>query len=128
MDISSPGHFSTCMFWPWGHTGTWTFRLHGHFDRTFQHRDILAQGIFGAMDISAWDISVSEQFSTWIFWHLAKQYGRFGTCRNVHGAEKSLCQKVPMPKSFCTKMSTEMKCPCAGTLTEPNRGQSKMSR
>jgi hypothetical protein len=26
-------------------------------------------------------------------------------CRNIHGNEKSLCQKLPVPKSPCTKMS-----------------------
>ena len=79
-DISSPGHFGTCMFRPCGRTGTWTFCLHGHFDtRTFRHGDILAQGIFSTMDISARDILAPEHFGTWIFGHLAKQYGRFGT-------------------------------------------------
>ena len=29
MDISSPGHFGTCMFQPCGRTSTWTFRLRG---------------------------------------------------------------------------------------------------
>ena len=59
---------------------------------TFWHGEFLAQRIFGTMDIKARDISAPEHFGTWIFWHLAKQYGCFATdilapvllCRNVH--------------------------------------------
>ena len=43
--------------------------LDGHFNTgTFQHGDI-----------SARDISAPEHFGTWIFWHLAKEYGHFDT-------------------------------------------------
>jgi hypothetical protein len=52
----------------------WTFR-----HKNFSQGDILAQGFFGTMDVLARDISALEHFGTWIFWHLAKQYGRFGT-------------------------------------------------
>ena len=56
---------------------------HGHSvsmndTRNFRHWDILAEEIFGAMDVSARDILAPEHFGTWIFWHLAKQYGHFG--------------------------------------------------
>ena len=51
-----------------GHTGTWTFCLHGRLNkRMFWHGDILAQGIFGTMDILARDILAPEHFGTWIF-------------------------------------------------------------
>ena len=74
MDISSQGHFSMCMFRHCGHTGTWTFCLHGHFNtRTFRHWDILEEGSFGAMDILAQDILAPDHFGTWMGWHLAKQ-------------------------------------------------------
>ena len=45
--------------------------------RHFGSWDILAEGIFGGMDILAWDITATKHFSTWIFWNLAKQYGHF---------------------------------------------------
>ena len=136
-----------CMFWSCEQTGTWTFHLHGRFDtRTFQHGGILAQGIFGAMDVSARDILASKCFGTLIFWHLAKQFGHFlhrhfGTCatvpkcpcaemsphQNVHGAKKFLCRKVSVPKSPCNETSTEMKCPCAKTNTGPQPACAEMS-
>jgi hypothetical protein len=96
MNISSPRHFGRCMFRPCEH---------GHF----VSMDVSTQGLFGT------DISAPEHFGTWIFWHLAKQYGHFSPdifapahlrycakcpcaemspCRNLHGAEKSLWQKV----------------------------------
>ena len=102
-DISSTGYFGRCMFRPCRHTGTWTFHRHGHFDtRTFQHEDILAKGIFNAMDISAWDISATEHFSIWIFWHLEKQYKRFSTDTS---APVLLCQNVHVPKCPRAEMS-----------------------
>ena len=140
-DISSPGNFDTCMFRSCRRTGTWTFHLHGRFDtRTFRHGDILAQGIFVTMDRHG------------IFWHLnILTHGYFGTlksnmdvleqtfrhlcycaemspCRNVHGAKKSLCWKVPMLKSPCTETPTETKCPCAGTPPGPKCARAEMSQ
>ena len=98
-DISSTGHFGACKFGPCGHTGTWTFHLHGCFDaRTFRHRDILTQGIFGTMDISPWDILAPEDFRTWMFFRLGKQYGHFG--RDIV-APVRLCRNANVPKFSC---------------------------
>ena len=130
MDISSPGHFGTCMFQPCGRTSTWTFHLCGRFGtRTFWHGDFLAQRFFGTMDVSA-----RRHFGTWTFrhsstgaemsillWKVPKYPGaemfrcRNIPCQKVHGAANSLCQNVPMPKSPCVETSREMKCPSAGT-------------
>ena len=82
-DISSPGHFCTCMFQPYRLTGTWTF----------QHKDFWAWGRFGTKNF--WHHGC---FGTWIFWHLAKQYGRFGT--DIL-APVLLYQNFHVPKSPC---------------------------
>ena len=107
-DISSPGHFGTCTFWPCRCTHTWTFHLHGHFNaRTFWHGDILAQGIF--IDIVHWiTSSVHGGFGADVSAHVL-------LCWNVHVpkclhaktsiAKKSLCRKGPVPKSPCTEKS-----------------------
>ena len=96
------------------------------------------------MNILAQDILAPEHFSTWIFWHLAKQYGRFGTdilapvllCRNVHvlkcpRAEMFLCRKFLVPKSPCARKSPcwnvpVLKCPSAGTSAAWNGACAKM--
>ena len=107
-DISSPGHFSTCMFRPCRRTGTWTFHLHGRFDtRTFRHGDILAQGIFVTMDRHG------------IFWHLnILTHGYFGTLKSnmdvleqtfrhlCYFAEMSMCRNAPVPKCSCAENSS----------------------
>ena len=48
-------------------------------------------------------------------------------CWNVHGAENSFCQNVPVPKSPCVKMSMETKCPCAGMSAGPKHARAEMS-
>ena len=105
-DISSTGHFGTWKVGPCGYTGTCTFHLNGCFDtRTFWHRDILAQVIFGTMDVSARDISAPEDFRTWMFCRLWNQYGHFGTlCQRVHGVKTYLCWKISVAKCPYTKM------------------------
>ena len=83
----------------------WTFR-----HKNFSQGDILAQGFFGTMDVLARDISALEHFGTWIFWHLAKQYGRFGTdilppvllCWNVNVPK---CPRAMVTKNPCAKKS-----------------------
>ena len=111
------------------HVHVSALRMYQHIDIlsqwTFWHGVILAQGIFGTMDVSAWDILAPEHFGTcmdilvpckaiWTFWH--RHFGTCATmpecscvemspCRNVHGAKKSLCQNVPVPKSPRTKTS-----------------------
>ena len=103
---------------------------------------ILGQGIFGTT--LARNMLGPENFGTWIFWHLAKQYGRFGTdisapvllCRNVHvpkspRAEMFLCQKFLGPKSPCAEKSPcrnvpVLKCPSAGTSAAPNGARAEM--
>ena len=95
---------------------------HGHFGtRNFLHHGCLAR-----------DMSAPEHFGTWIFWHLAKQYGHFGTdilapWHLCYCAKMSFFQNVPTPKSPCTKTSMEKICPCAGTPTEPECPGDEMS-
>ena len=91
------------------------------------------------MDILARDIWAPEHLGTWIFWHLAKQYGRFGTdisapvllYQNVHVpkcpcAKMFLCQNVPVPKIPCAEKSPCQNFPVlklypsARTSTAPN--------
>ena len=99
------GHFGTCKFQPCGRTCTWKFRFHGRFDtRTFRHREILVQWIFGTMNVSARDISATEHFGTWMFWHLGKQNGHFSTCATV------------------------LKCPCNETSAGPKHARAEMSQ
>ena len=87
------GHFITGAFW---HVHVSALQTYQHMDIlspwTFRRKDFFAWGHFGTMGVSAQDISAPEHLGTWIFWHLAKQYGHFGTdiwapvllCRNVH--------------------------------------------
>jgi hypothetical protein len=67
---------------------------HGHFISM----DVLTQGIFGTMEISPWDISAPEDFRTWMFFCLGKQYGHFG--RDIV-APVRLCQNDNVPKFSC---------------------------
>ena len=67
-------HFSTCTVWPCRCSSRWTF----------QHRNILAWGLFGTGNFCFRNfrhIDISEYLGTWTFrhmdfWHLAKQYGQ----------------------------------------------------
>ena len=115
MDVLTQGHFGMGTFWNKEFLAPWTF-WHG----IFRHLNILAHGYFGTLqsniDISAqtcWHLSYCAKMSMW---------------RNVHGAEKSLCPKVPVLKSPCTETSTETKCPCAVTPTWPKRAYAEMSQ
>ena len=101
-NFSSREHFGTRIVWCCGCSNRWTF----------QHGEFSAWGIFWHEEFLA-----LEHFSTWLFWHLAKQYGHSSTdisgpvllCRNVHvpkypSAENSSCRKGLMPKSPHVKM------------------------
>ena len=121
----------------------------------FHHGNILAHAPLGAVDVPAdghfntgtfqrGDISAPEHFGTWIFGHLSKQYGRFGTdisapmllCRNVHvpkcpRAEMFLCRKFLVPKSphakkFPCRNVPVLKCPSAETSAAPNGAHAEM--
>ena len=144
------GCFITRTFW---HVHHWALKRLWQLDistrerfamGTFQHGKFSAQGIFTAVDISAQDILAPENLGTWIFWHLAKQYGRFGTdilapvllCRNVHvpkcpRAELFLCRTFLLPKIPRAKKSpclnvTVLKRPSAGRSAAPNGARAEM--
>ena len=93
---------------------------------------------FRTMDISAWDISAPEHFSTdilapfkaiWTF-----QHRNFGTCATVlicPHAEMFLCQKFLMLGIPCAEKSPcrnvlVLKCPSAGPSAAPNGACAKM--
>jgi hypothetical protein len=89
------------------------------------------------MDVLAWNISATEHFGTWIFWHLAKaiwtfrhrHFGTFATvpkcpcakkslyqivngdemfmCRNNYRAETCICQNVQVMKYLCRNVSSQ---------------------
>ena len=66
---------------------------------TFWHRKFWAR-----------DILEPEHFGTWIFWHLAKQYGTdilgpVVLCQNVPVPKIPSYQKVPMMKCFRFEIS-----------------------
>ena len=111
----------------------------------FRHGEFSARGIFCTWSFRHRDISAPEPFGTWIFWHLANQYGRFGTdilalvllCRNVHmpkcsHSEMFLCRKilvtkiphvemlpcwnVHLPESLQCRMVHMPKCSCDETF------------
>ena len=118
--------------------------MHRSALRTFRQMDISTLERFGMGNFRHGEFSAPEHFGTWIFWHLAKQYGRFGTdisapvllCRNVHvpkcpRAEMFLCQKFLGPKSPCAEKSPcrnvpVLKCPSAGTSAAPNGARAEM--
>ena len=131
MNISSPWHFGRSMFRPCGHTGTWTFCLHGRFNsRTFRHRDILALGIFGTMDVSAQifqhlNISAHGYFGTlWTYGHFSADiFAPLLLCRNVHVLKCPHAETSMVPKNPCDKKS-----PCRKVLVNyPNFHGDKMS-
>ena len=84
------------------------------------------------MTILAQDILAPEHFSTWIFWHLAKQYGRFGThfgtCANVpkrppsdmFRGRKSLMPNIPCAKNFPCPNIPVLQRQLDGTSAAPN--------
>ena len=84
---------------------------------TFWHKDFLARGHFGTRYFGTWTFRHMDIWAPckaiWTFWH--RHFGTCATvpkcpcaemssCRNIHGAQKSLCQKVRMMKSPWTKM------------------------
>ena len=110
MDISSQGLFGMGTFWYKEFSAPWMFR-HG----MFQHLNILAHGYFGTFQSN---LDISSQ----TFRHLC-YCAEMSMCRNIHGAKKSLCQKVPVPKSPCTETSTETEC-----SMWPKHARAEMSR
>ena len=67
-------HFITGIF---GHMHVSALQKYRHMD--FVSMDVSTQGLFGMGTFWHKEFSVPEHFGTWIFWHLAQQYGRFGT-------------------------------------------------
>ena len=120
---------------------TGTFRhVHTSALLIYRHMDILSPWTFQHKNFLAQDILAPENFGTWIFWHLAKQYGRFGTdilapvllCRNVHmpkcpRAETSMVTKNHCAKNYLCQKVLVPKCPCARTPTGLKRARAKMS-
>ena len=114
-----------CKFWPCRCSGTCEYHLCGLFGtRTFRQRGILAQGFFGIMDVLARGHlthgNVCAEMS--ILLCKVQKYPRAEMfrcwnipCPHVHGAKNSLCQNVPVQKSFCFETSMETQCPCACT-------------
>ena len=115
-DVSSREHFGTCTVRRCGCSGRWTF----------QQGNLSTWGNIGTVNFRHNEFSAQEHFGgTWIFWHPAKQYGRFGIdilapvllCQNVHvpkipRAEKSRCQNVPvhLPERLQRQMVHVPKC------------------
>ena len=99
LDISSPGHFGSCIFWPCGRTGTCTFCLHWRF---FRHRDFLAVGHLGTRNFRHHGHFSTGYFGSWTFQHMAIlapckaiwmfRHSHLGTCATV-------------PKWPCAEMS-----------------------
>ena len=81
--------------------------------RTFHHRDFSAQGHLGTRTF--W---FGYILAPWKFWHRdVTALGHFDTKIFRHMYILAKCQKIPMPKCSCAKMSfcqkvTVMKCPC----------------
>ena len=88
----------------WKHRDTETdISSRGHFGtRIFQHKNILAWGFFGTMDVSAWDVMALGHFGTRIFWHmyiwqkdaLAEMSILLCIVPKCTYAEKSVCQNI----------------------------------
>ena len=94
-DISSPGHFCTCMFWPCRLTGTWTF----------WNKDFSVWGWFGTKNFWHYGCFSMEYFGNWTFWHMdilapcksnmdvsAQTFWHLCYCTQM-----SMCQKVFVP-------------------------------
>ena len=79
--------------------------------RMFQHRNVSTWGPFGMGIFWHEEFSAQEHFSTWTFRHsstgakmsVLKCPYCFARCQNIHGAKNSLCQNVPVPKSYLSK-------------------------
>ena len=125
MDISSPRHFSTCMFWPC----TWTFLVQGLFGTgTFWHKEFLAPWIFRHLNILTHvyfgTLQSNMDVLAQTFWHLCycteMSMCRNAPCRNVPllkipHVENSPCRNVPV-----------LKLPSAGTSKVPNGALAEM--
>ena len=110
-----------CMLRSCSCTGTWTFHLHGRFNtRTFRHEDILAQGIFATMDISALDIlapvllcrnvpvskhSLPKNPCVKKSMYRNIHGDKMSMCRNTYRAETCMCGNVPVMKYLCRNVS-----------------------
>jgi hypothetical protein len=64
-DVSSQEHFDTCTLRPCGRSDRWTSQHGNVFDIwTFWQVEFMTPGIFGTMDITAWNISAPKHFGT----------------------------------------------------------------
>ena len=133
-DVSSREHFGTLALRTFRQMD---FSTPDRFDMgNFRHGEFLARGIFGTRTFRHRDISAPERFGTWIFWHLAKQCGHFGTDISAPGpkcpcAEMSPCRDAPVPKNPSAEKSPcrnvpVLKCPSAGMSAALNGARAEI--